>query len=223
MPVRSSTLRSMSFGKLRGIYSRSFANGRIADAELHALTQGKSAASGSANLRDSSMDGQMQPASPEAGAKSRGLIPPGGSGELSVSEAARSLAMARYKRDAGDQERQAAQAERQRQQAESALAEADAAPQAGFPVRRRQTTRQIICRPSNRRGLGRLKQKDRWQSLPRETQEYLAGREQEPGRLCAEVKTEPLSSARLSGTKAKRSGERYDRTTKQAAGACSGH
>jgi len=126
------------------------------------------------------MDGQMQPASPEAGSEVAWTHTAGGSGELSVSEAARSLAMARYKRDAGDQEQQAAQAETPAAaEAESASQEADAAPQAEVPGETQADDPANNLPPIEPPRSWTTEAKDRWQSLPRETQEYLAGREQE--------------------------------------------
>lgn len=121
------------------------------------------------------MDGQMQPASPEAGSEVAWTHTAGGSGELSVSEAARSLAMARYKRDAGDQERQAAQAETPAAaEAESASQEADAAPQAEATGETQADDPADDLPPLELPRSWTRDQSDNWKALPRSVQEFLS-------------------------------------------------
>ena len=101
-------------GKLREHLQSVIANGRIADAELQRAHAKQNAASGWHNLRDNTWTDRCPPRQRQG--RSRVDSYRRRIGRLSVSETARSLAMARYKRDAGDQEQQAAQAERRQRQ-----------------------------------------------------------------------------------------------------------
>ena len=121
------------------------------------------------------MDDQMQPASAEAGSEVAWTHNAGGTGELSVTDAARSLAMARYKRDAGeDRQQDAAPQDDAPAAQESASQKADAAPQVEATGETEASDPADDSLPPIELPRSWTRdQADTWKALPRSVQEFL--------------------------------------------------